>query len=116
MKQLQEMTQAEASAIIDYQPMYGFSTQQAAHLVTLVKMFIDPMQQSCAACGSSLRIAKDKIIKYYRENKTAIDAIADGTYVVLEEPVLLTEVEQRVIVEEAPAEPIVTIKKKNKKK
>lgn len=83
------MSQADAIDIIMYQPQYSFTQEQAARLVFLVKRYIDPNQQSCAACGSSLRTAKDKIIKLYAAQKALIDEIAAGIQAtpVVEQPV-----------------------------
>lgn len=82
MKQLTEMTQEEALLIISYQPMYSFTLKQAAELVNLVKLYIDPLQQSCAACGSSLRESKNKIINFYNINKLTIDNVATNTIII----------------------------------
>lgn len=96
------MSQADALDVIMYQPQYSFTQEQAARLVFLVKRYIDPNQQSCAACGSSLRTAKDKIIKLYAAQKTIIDEIAAGI--------------QAPVVAEQPVETQVVKKKSTKKK
>lgn len=84
-KQINEMSQQEAKDylfILNLPVMNGYTTEQAAIMVRLVKTFIDPNQRDCAHCGTTggLRQAKDKFILFYRANGSAINAIADGSF------------------------------------
>ena len=80
LKEVFELTIKEAKAIIAFQPMYSFSEDQAELMITIVKDFIDKTQKSCVNCGggSSIRIAKDKLIRFYKANQEVISDIASA--------------------------------------
>ncbi len=107
MKNINELTQDEAKFIIVIQNKYEFMQSEAAMMVSIVKNYIDPNQQNCATCGSSLRVAKDKMIKFYQANTQLINDKAAGI-----EPIIETIEEAQFF---TPITEVVVKVKKNKK-
>jgi len=107
MKNINELTEDEAKFIIVIQNKYEFMQSEATIMVGIVKNYIDANQQNCATCGSSLRVAKDKMIKFYQANTQLINSRAAGV-----EPVIETIEEEQFF-----EEPIIEeVKPKKKKK
>ena len=108
MKNINELTQDEAKFIILIQSKYEFMQSEAAMMVSIVKNYIDENQQNCATCGSSLRVAKDKMIKFYQSNTQLINDKANGI-----EPIIET-IEEAQFFEEPIIEEVILPKRKKK--
>ena len=107
MKNINELTQEEAKFIIVIQNKYEFFQNEATIMVGIVKNYIDANQQNCATCGSSLRVAKDKMIRLYQSNTQLINDKANGV-----QPIVDTIEEEQFF-----EEPIIEeVKPKRKKK
>lgn len=84
LENIQNITKEDAKFIIDVQTKYEFYPKQVVEMVRIVRLYVDPNQQNCATCGSSIRTAKDKIIVLYKKNKDLIDTLAVSDTIVVD--------------------------------
>lgn len=67
-----DVTQEQLDAMRAHHRKFRYTNDEAVEVFNLVKLFVDPRQQTCLSCNTNLRDAKTKLNGFFVSNEQAI--------------------------------------------